>query len=138
MGLAHQSLVSPCHSFFLFFFLSLSLFLFQDDSLENRGSLSSLICPGFEDSLGKVPSVFRGGDALRLHPTERAPVASVNRASPVSRTLLAFCVNQGRSSLFFSPLYLSSFADAIPPEGIPGSFQGWSLVGYDESILPGL
>ena len=41
--------------------------------------------------------------ALRLHPIERAPEASVNRASPVSGALLAFCVNQGISASF-SPL----------------------------------
>ena len=34
MGLSHQSLVSPCHSFFLFSPF-LSLFFFQDDSLEH-------------------------------------------------------------------------------------------------------
>ena len=33
--------------------------------------------------------------ALLLHLIERAPEASVNRASPVSGALLAFCVNQG-------------------------------------------
>ena len=48
MGLAHQrSLVSPCFSFFLSFFLSLSYSLFQADPLEHRGSLRSLICLGF-------------------------------------------------------------------------------------------
>ena len=41
--------------------------------------------------------------ALHLHPIERAPEASVNRASPVSGALLAFCVNQGISASF-SPL----------------------------------
>ena len=41
--------------------------------------------------------------ALRLHPIERAPEASVNRASPVPGALLAFWVNQGISASF-SPL----------------------------------
>ena len=42
--------------------------------------------------------------ALRLHPIERAPEASVNRASPVPGALLAFWVNQGISASF-SHLY---------------------------------
>ena len=37
---------------------------------------------------------------LPLHPIERAPEASVNRASPVSGTLLAFCINQRISASF--------------------------------------
>ena len=41
--------------------------------------------------------------ALCLHPPERAPEASVNRARPVPGALLAFCVNQGISASF-SPL----------------------------------
>ena len=40
---------------------------------------------------------------LCLHPIKRAPEASVNRASPVSGALLAFCVNQGISASL-SPL----------------------------------
>ena len=42
--------------------------------------------------------------ALCLHPIERVPEASVNRASPVSGALLAFCVNQ-EISASFSLLY---------------------------------
>ena len=38
--------------------------------------------------------------ALRLHPIERVPEASLNRASPVPGALLAFCVNQGISASF--------------------------------------
>ena len=41
-----------------------------------------------------------GEGALRLHPIERVPEAFVNRASPVSGTLLVFCVNQGISASF--------------------------------------
>ena len=41
--------------------------------------------------------------ALHLYHIERAPEASVNRASPVPGALLAFCVNQGISASF-SPL----------------------------------
>ena len=41
---------------------------------------------------------------LSLHPIERVPEASMNRASPVSGALLAFCVNQ-EISASFSLLY---------------------------------
>ena len=49
-----------------------------------------------------LPGLLRPSQegALRLHPIERAPEASMNRASPVSGTLLAFCINQGRSASF--------------------------------------
>ena len=42
---------------------------------------------------------------LRLHRIKREPEASINRASPVSGTLLAFFINQGISASF-SLLYL--------------------------------
>ena len=53
--------------------------------------------------------------ALHLHPIERAPEAFVNRASPVSGTLLVFCINQGISASF-SLLYF-----LIIISGPPGS-----------------
>ena len=37
---------------------------------------------------------------LCVHSIERAPEASVNRASPVSGALLAFCISQGLSASF--------------------------------------
>ena len=43
MGLTQSSLVTPCFSFFL------SYFLFQADPLKHRGSLRSLFCQGFKD-----------------------------------------------------------------------------------------
>ena len=46
--------------------------------------------------------------ALHLHPIERASEASMNRASPVSGTLLAFCVNQGISASFSLLYFLIS------------------------------
>ena len=112
MGLTHQSLVSPCHSFFLFSPL-LSVFFFQDDSLGAQGLsdftfLPGLLRPDWEGAL----HLHRGGGVLRPHPTERAPAASMNRASSMSGALLAFCVNQGRSSLFLSPLTFL-IADAV-------------------------
>ena len=52
-----------------------------------------------------LPGLLRPSreSALCLHPIERAPEASVKRASPMPGTLLAFCVNQGISASF-SPL----------------------------------
>ena len=47
----------------------------------------------------KLLSPSREG-TLPLHPIERAPEASVNRASPVSGTLLALCINQRISASF--------------------------------------
>ena len=55
--------------------------------------------------------------ALHLHSIERAPEASVNRASPVSGALLAFCVNQGLSASF-SLLYFL-IIDSGPPGSNP-------------------
>ena len=52
---------------------------------------------------------------LHLHPIERAPEAFVNRASPLSGTLLIFCVNQGILASF-SLLYF-----LIVNSGPPGS-----------------
>ena len=107
--------VLPKLSLPLSFFLSLSLSLFSGWSPEaQRPSeftfLPRLLRPSQEST-------------LRFHPIERALVASVNRASPVSGALLAFCVNQGISASF-SLLY--SLADAVHPEGIPGSCWGWT------------
>ena len=100
-------------SFFLSFSFFLSLFFFQDDSLGAQGLsdftfLPGLLRPDWEGAL----HLHRGGGVLRPHPTERAPVASVNRASSVSGALLAFCVNQRRSSLFLSP-FTFLIADAV-------------------------
>ena len=88
----HLSWVSLWHSFFLF--LSFS----QAGSFEHRGSLSSLFLPGLLKPNREA--------ALHLRSIQRVHVASVNRANPVSGTLLAFCVNQGISASF-SLLYFS-------------------------------
>ena len=45
---------------------------------------------------------------LCLHPIERAPEASMNRASPVSGALLAFYINQGISASFSLLYFLIS------------------------------
>ena len=46
--------------------------------------------------------------ALCLHPIERVPEAFVNRASPMSGTLLVFCVKQGISATFSLLYFLIS------------------------------
>ena len=116
--LLHQSfgprvLLSLSHS------LSLSLSppprLFQADPLEHRGSLSSLFCPHI----------------LRLYPIETAPEASMNRASPMSGTLLAFCVNQGISASFsllyflIGPLQTTRFWSIKGPQQVAPRTGTW-------------
>ena len=85
--------------------------------------LPGLLRPDQEGAL----RLHQGEGILRPHPTERVPVASVNRASSVSGALLAFCVNQGRSSLFLAP-FTFPIHRRHPPEGIHGSCQGWTPV----------
>ena len=92
-------------SFFLsfLFFLSLSLLLsgwfLGAQGLSEFTFLPGLLRPNREGTL----RLHQGGGILHPNPTERAPAASLNRASSVSGALLAFYVNQGRSSLFLSP-----------------------------------
>ena len=85
--------VSVCLSFFSFF-LSLSL------------SLSLRLIPwSTETRLAHSPAqasqTFSRGHPVTSPPNpERAPGAFVRDASPVSRTLLVFCLNQGVSASF--------------------------------------
>ena len=65
-----------------FLSLSLSGYFFGAQRSSVFTFLPGLLSPSWEGT-------------LCLHPIERAPEASVNRASPVSGALLAFCVNQG-------------------------------------------
>ena len=82
MGLVHQSLVSPCHSFFLFSPF-LSLFFFQDDSLEHRSFIDFLCKPKkikplsflFYLSLIAYAVILR----VPLDPTEARPPISGTR-----------------------------------------------------------
>ena len=108
----------------LSFFLSFSLLLsFSGWSLEAQGPsvftyLPGLLRPEWEGTLHLHSLGRRGGC---LWPTWMVQV-------PCLGALLAFCVNQGISaSILF--LFLSFLiADAIPPEGIPGSNRGWTPV----------
>ena len=75
-------------------------------------SLSFRLSPGAQrlSEFTFLPRLLRPSreGALRLHPIERAPEASVNRASPMSGILLAFCVNQGISASFSLLYFLIS------------------------------
>ena len=121
-------MASPYRTFFL------SLSLFQANSLECRGPLSSLSCLGFSDPLEKVPKVGH------LPLFERARAAYMNRASLLSEALLAFGVNQGISASFLSSILLTansflislyiyiSLSPHCPRFRYPGSNQSWSPV----------
>ena len=85
MGLAHRSLVSPCHSF--------SQFLAESPS-GARISSATIYLPGLRRPLEKVSKV--GHFSL----FEREPAASVVRANLVSRVILIFRINQATQLLF--------------------------------------
>jgi len=123
MGLAHRSLFSPCRSFFSFSSFSLSVllsgWLLGAQGLSEFTFLPGLLRPNQEGAL----RLHQGGGVLRPHPTERAPVASMNRASSVPGALLAFCVNQGRSSPALC------FAILLPRPSFWG--YSWILLGLD-------
>ena len=84
---APSELWSPCLSFSFFFSLSFSGRSTGAQRLSEFTFLPGLLRPSLEG-------------ALHLHPIERAPEASMNRASPVPGASLAFCVNQGISASF--------------------------------------
>ena len=84
--LLHQS-SAPCVFLSLSFSLSLSGYFFGAQRPSEFTFLTGLLRPSQEG-------------ALCLHPIERAPEASVNRASPVLEALLPFCVNQGIAASF--------------------------------------
>ena len=66
--------------------------------------------------------------ALRLHSGERVPVASVNRASPLSGALLPFCVKQGISASILSSLIHSFIHSPMPfILRVPWILQGLDL-----------
>ena len=108
--LLHQS--SGPHVFLsLSFSLSLSGYFFGTQRPSEFTFLPRLLRPSREG-------------ALRLHPIERAPEASVNRASPVEGALLAFSVNQGISASFspllsYPPLQTTMFRSIKGPQQCP-------------------
>ena len=128
MGLTHQSLVSPCHSFFPFPSFSLSVllsgWLLGAQGLSEFTFLPGLLIPDGEGAL----HLHLGGGVLCPHPTERTPAASVNRASSVPGALLAFCVNQGRSSL--CSLHFAILSPMPSSWGYP-----WILLGLGPGTL---
>ena len=77
--------------------------------------------PGAQ-SLPELPGLLRPSreGALSLHPIERAPEASLNRASPVPGALLAFCVNQGISASFSLLYFLIDRLQATRFKSIKG------------------
>ena len=78
-------------SFFLFLSFSLSGYFFEAQRPSEFTFLPRLLRPSWEG-------------ALHFHPIERVPEASVNRPSPMSGTILVFCINQGISASFSSLL----------------------------------
>ena len=104
------------------FFLSLSLSL--SPSLSFSGwSPGAQRLSEFTFLPGLLRPSREGG--LRLHPIERAPEASVNRASPMSGALLAFCVNQGISASFSLLYFLIGPLQTTRFWSIKGPQQGW-------------
>ena len=87
--LLHQS-SCPCVFLSLSFSLSLSGYFFGVQRPSEFTFLPGPLRPSQEG-------------ALHLHPINRAPEASVNRANPVRGAFLAFWINQGISASF-SPL----------------------------------
>ena len=127
MGLAHRSLVSPCHSFpFPSFSLSAlpSGWLLGAQGLSEFTFLPGILRPDREGSL----RLHQGGGVLCPHPTERVPAASKNRPSSMPGALLAFCVYQGRSSPALCSAILSPRSSSW---GYP-----WILLGLDPGNLP--
>ena len=87
MGLAHQSLVSPCNSFFPFSPF-LSLFFFQDDSLEHRSFIGFLCKPRKIKPLSLPLFTFLIADAIILR-VPLDPAGAGPQHSPVSEILQA-------------------------------------------------
>ena len=73
---------------------------------------------------------------LHPHPLERAPEAFVNRASPMSGTLLAVCVNQGIPTSF-SLLYFL-IVDSRPPSSGPlkDLYTPWTKTCHQHTVRP--
>ena len=118
--LLHQS--SGPHVFLsLSFSLSLSGYFFGTQRPSEFTFLPRLLRPSREGT-------------LHLHPIERAPEASVNRASLVPGALLAFCVNQGISASF-SPLLSYRRLWTTRFRSIKGPQQFYSILRLKMSCL---
>ena len=89
---------------------------------------------------GHFPGLLRPSreGALHLHPIERAPEASVNRASPVSGTLLAFCINQGILASFSLLHFLICRLWTTRFRSIKGPQQEWCVSPHSYSKQPWL
>ena len=98
----HLSWVSLCHSF------SLSLLFFRLIPWSTEALWVHFFAWASKTQSRRCSaSTLRREGALCLRSIKRAPVASVNRASPMSGALLAFCVNQGISASFSLLYFLS-------------------------------
>ena len=128
--LLHQSF---CPRVSLSLFLSLPLFFSRWSPGVQRPSeftfLPGLLRPSREG-------------ALCLHPIERAPEASVNRASPMPGALLAFSVNQGISASFspllsYHQLQTTRFWSIKGPQQMPNliCYSSYSLAILSHSLL---
>ena len=117
-------------SFFLFLSLSLWGYLFGVQMLSEFTFLPRLLRPSQEG-------------ALRLHPIERVPEASVNRASPVPGALLAFCVNQEISASFsllyflISRLQTTRFWSIKGPQQVEPRTGAWYTYADSDGVTPG-
>ena len=104
-------------SFFLSFFLSLTLFFrLIPWNIE-------ALCVHFPAWASKTWTGRRCASSLPGE-TGRAPAGSVNRASPLSWDFIGFLCKPRNIS--FSSFLFHSFADAVSPEGSPGSCGGWT------------
>ena len=100
MGLTWRSLVTPCFSFFSFFF-SLSFFF--------RLISWSIEAPCVHLS-ARVSKIWMGRCSASSLPreTERAPVASVNRKNILSQSFFGSLCKSRNISLFFPFIFLST------------------------------
>ena len=132
MVLPHQSLVSPCHSFFPF--LSFSLFFFQEDSLGHRGSLSSFFSWASKTRLGRRPasSLVRGHPPFSPH---REGICGLREQSKFSvRSFIVFLCKPRKIKPLSLPFYFP-YRRCCHPEGFPGSCGGWTPARGDQDLV---
>ena len=100
MGLTWRSLVTPCFSFFSFFFSLSFFFRLISWSIEAP-------CVHLSARVSKTWTGRRSASSLPQE-TEKAPVASVNRANFLSRSFIGFLCKPKNISLFLSSIFLST------------------------------